>query len=101
MAVDGFTPHLRWKLCQIMTLNRPILIPRIQTPTSLVEDIIGVQPMMDDSGENFVLKITPTYGEREYSQGDWQHSFLNGWQIYYGTDWIDIDVWWKIKVAGL
>lgn len=34
-------------------------------------------------------------------EGNSVHSFTKGWLIYYGTEYIPVDTWWKIKIAGL
>lgn len=78
-----------------------ITLPMIKnlTPELLAKDIIGVQPMTESSAELFTIKHVDK--EPDFKEGDWRHSFMEGWQTYYGNTWISVDLWWKIKIAGL
>jgi hypothetical protein len=67
-------------------------------PKVLAEDIAGVQPMMENVGKIFTFKNSSMF---EPKQGALQHSFVEGWQCYYGTQWISVDLWLKIKIKGL
>lgn len=41
------------------------------------------------------------YDERGPVEGDTRHVFGVGWQRRYGDEWISVDLWLKIKIAGL
>lgn len=83
-----------------------ILIPMIRKvlPELVARDIVGVQPMQDSAGDIFKYK-TVTYTEDDPppipNEGDRRHVFGQGWQIFYGGDWISEHVWLKLKLAGL
>lgn len=80
----------------------PILIPIIRNlplPHLLVQNICNVQPMQSNTGNLF--KIKRLYVPRIDQEGDLRHSLLDGWQRYYGTEWISTTLWWKLKIKGL
>ena len=80
----------------------PVYLPVIKNiKLGIIADtIIGVQPMMNHVS-NFNLKISKNCKEEAYKEGAIRHSFLDGWQRFYGGTWISIDDWWKLKIAGL
>jgi hypothetical protein len=79
-----------------------IFIPIIRSidPKVIAAEIVGVQPMTS-GGEVFKLKYVERSKLPEPKQGDWRHSFIHGYQRYYGTAWISTHLWWKIKIKGL
>lgn len=57
--------------------------------------------MVDDVGDVFKLRHCISTDIPEPQQGDRRHSFIYGWQRYYGTEWIAEYLWVNIKLKGL
>lgn len=81
-----------------MNLVLPIIkqiVPRL-----LAEEICGVQPMTEPIDGLFKLRSIRSSIDK-VKDGELCHSFTDGWLVGYGTEWISVDLWWKIKIAGL
>lgn len=76
------------------------MIKRV-VPDVMAAQLLSVQPMTD--GRIFTLRAPTILAniKEHYKQGDLRHSFIHGWQRYYGTEWISNDTWIKIKVKRL
>jgi hypothetical protein len=83
----------------------PIYLPLIKNldPKTLAAELCSVQPMTQETGDALkcIIKTAAEVEAEEPAQGAERHVFCKGWEIYYGTEWIDYDVWAKIKRAGL
>ena len=80
-----------------------IILPIINKPAEpLPEDLWSIQSMTSPTGEIFKLKISSVSEPvtAEDLHGKLRHSFLNGWERNYHGQWIGMDLWRKIKVAG-
>lgn len=78
-----------------------ILIPiiRREMPKLFAHEMASTQPV-NISGK--VLKaIWEQTSNRKYKQGELVHDFAKGWLRYYGTEFIPLDLWLKIKIKGL
>lgn len=81
-------------------MNMIIPIIRRMAPAVLAEQLVSVQPMTG-AGGIFELRHVTQQSLPEPLQGNRRHSFLKGWQRYYGNQWIAESVWIKIKIKGL
>ena len=79
-----------------------IVLPDIKkvVPHIMAEQLCGVQPMSQPINSLFKLRSIRG-GSDIVKDGTTRHSFTDGWQVAYGTEWISVDLWWKIKIAGL
>lgn len=77
-----------------------ILIPKIKNvdPVSIAEMICSVQPMISEAGDLYKMRVTSDYVPPK--EGAIRHSFFDGWQRFYGGEWISTTIWWKIKISG-
>jgi len=82
-----------------MTESIKIPIIKRMLPSISFQDIDGVQPMTEYTGQVFSFKYIT--GPIHYEQGTLIHDFVCGYMRYYGTDFIPEDLWWKIKIKGL
>jgi len=72
---------------------------RKTVPAMIAGSIMSVQPMQDDLITNIMkMKIMK---HREPEQGERIHSFIYGFQRYYGTEWIPELLWIDLRVKGL
>lgn len=75
------------------------IITRI-IPSILAKDLCGIQPITDMASDIFRL-TNANRGPIVYKQGELVHSFLRGYQRYYGTSFISNELWFKLKIKGL
>ncbi|MGZ8924490.1 MAG: hypothetical protein ACXW2E_01270 [Nitrososphaeraceae archaeon] len=68
--------------------------------STIVEELASVQPISDENGKLFSFKDFVLYHPVD-KQGDRRHSFIYGWQRYYGTGWIAEHTWFWLKIKGL
>jgi hypothetical protein len=80
----------------------PVLIQMVRkiTPTLMAEHLVGVQPLQDDLFKN-VLRMSIVQDTQIPKQGSLIHSFIYGWQRFYGTEFISEDLWIQLKIKGL
>lgn len=84
---------------------RNIMIPMIRRiiPTTIAHDIVSAQPMTGDEGKVYQLKYR--YGDPATEvapvEGARRHVFGQGYEVYYGNEWIAQETYLKIKRAGL
>ncbi len=74
-------------------------------PSLIASDIAGVQPLQENTFKH-VMSInydsTPWLTRLENTpDGTLIHEFAKGYSRVYGTELIDLDLYWKIKIAGL
>lgn len=68
-------------------------------PSIIASEILSVQPMASDILSD-ILKM-PVVEEIQPKQGEAKHDFINGYMNFYGTEWINADLWMKLKIKGL
>lgn len=80
----------------------PVMISMVRkiAPLLLAEDITGVQPMKGDLLNN-VLNVKVSSKEHNPVQGELIHDLMQGCLRYYGTEYIPVSLWTKIKLTGL
>jgi long-subunit fatty acid transport protein len=74
------------------------IIKNIDAKT-LASDICSVQPMTSEAGE--VFKLASSVDAPVAPEGSIRHSFIEGWQVKYGEEWVNYDDWVKLKIKGL
>jgi len=86
---------MKESLFEVMPLTAPtgkifkLILPRIRDidPESIVNNIVGVQPMQSNISDLYSLNIS--YEPHVYNFGDLIHSFIYGWQVWDNHDFID------------
>jgi hypothetical protein len=66
-------------------------------PMAGIADLYSLAPPMSEDPPEYY----PRQGEYHPKQGDKRHAANRGWQRYYGDEWVDDRVWWRIRVKGL
>ena len=75
-------------------------IENIPTPSFISNELLGIQPMSSRASSIFKIKYV-TCDIAPPKQGEKKHSFIYGYQVFYGTQWISPALYLKIKIAGL
>jgi hypothetical protein len=83
----------------VMESNKLNLIRRM-VPTLMAEELVGVQPMSDNTMSS-LIKWIKSNEKPMYNQGDRIRCFARGWLRYYGTEFISQDLWISLKIKGL